>query len=597
MRVRYGVRRRGETIAVVQSLVIMVASVVFTCTASAQGAVSARDPQSHCLLNSLPNAERLTVSWTGDCIGGLANGVGDVIAFSGGQLRYILRGQFRAGDLIRQDNVRDCAGASAKACRDDVPPSLLRLHEQAAAGAAVSPSGNTASPALGTSTDAAGASPVPPPAPSAAGTAVLNEVQAVDGIYRGKITLDPVTRAISGEVRASYNDGRRFEGTMRDGRKEGVGTYVWPDGLRYSGHWKNDQQDGEGTLTFANGDVYEGDFVKGDRTGKGVLRYKNGGSYRGEWLGGARSGHGVEEWPNGQRYDGSWKDNRKDGSGSMRFANGDTYEGDWRDDRASGKGDIVFASGDSYAGEVRDGVPQGQGIMRWGSGDRFEGEFDSGKPTKRGVMTFLAEEVAANQAAAASQTPAPTPVPGPTPAPAASGDGTAVPAAPSRAELCAVAFNTAHNIAALRRFLDSFPDDECNRHGLAREKIAAWEEQARAAARAASKALEERQANARGFVGSTVAFRQEFPFCVTGSGASCQRVVYVFDVKAKVRDIDVQKGRAQVQISEVTSLGNEKGAAPQWFAQGRGAATSEFRSRWIGATVSKTFAEIGLVGL
>ena len=36
-------------------------------------------------------------------------------------------------------------------------------------------------------------------------------------------------------------------------------------------------------------------------------------------------------------------------------------------------------------------------------------------------------------------------------------------------------------------------------------------------------------------------------------------MVYVFDVKAKVRDVDdAQKAGRKLQISEVTSLGNEK---------------------------------------
>lgn len=540
--------------------------------AIAQGAVSARDLQTRCVVNSIPNATALTVSWTGECNNGRASGVGDVIAFSAGKLRYILRGQFRDGDLIKQENVRDCAG---NVCADDVPRSLLRLHEQVAAAGPAVPA--TASAGVGTA----------PPAVAPTPTAV-REVVAVDGVYRGQITSDPVTGALSGTVRAQYNDGRSFEGTLRNSRKEGAGTYAWPDGQRYSGQWRDDLQDGKGTLTFANGDVYEGDFVRNERTGVGTLRYKNGGSYTGQWLRGARDGRGVEEWPNGQRYDGTWKNNRKDGAGTMRFPDGDSYDGDWRDDRATGKGDILFASGDSYTGDVRDGVAHGQGIMRWGSGDRFEGEFDAGKPTARGVMTFLAEVAAASLPVAE-----PAPVAPVQPAAAV----TATPAAPSRASLCAAAFNAARDSAALKRFVDSFPDDECGRHALAKQKIAAWEEQAKVAARAASKALEERQANARAFVGSTVAFRQEFPFCVSGTGANCQRVVYVFDVKAKVRDVDVQKGRAQVQISEVTSLGNEKGAPSQLFAEGRSAATADFRSRSVGTVASKTFAEIGLSGL
>lgn len=564
------VKARRTGVAAAPAIAVLTAFAVAPAPALAQGAVSARDLQTRCIVNSIPNAEALTVSWTGECNAGRANGVGDVIAFSAGKLRYILRGQFRDGDLLRQENVRDCAG---NVCADDVPRSLLRLHEQAAVASAASPPASSAGAVVA-------APPVAAPTQS--------EVRAVDGVYRGQITVDPRTGALSGEVRAQYNDGRSFEGTLRNSRKEGFGTYAWPDGQRYRGQWRDDLQDGKGTLTFANGDVYEGDFVRNERTGTGTLRYKNGGSYTGQWLRGARDGRGVEEWPNGQRYDGSWKNNRKDGSGNMRFPDGDSYDGDWRDDRATGKGDILFASGDSYTGEVRDGVAHGQGIMRWGSGDRFEGEFDAGKPTARGTMTFLAEVAAASLPAAEPEPVVPAP---PAAAP------TATPAAPSRTSLCAAAFNAARDSAALKRFVDSFPDDECGRHALARQKIATWEEQARVAARAASKALEERQANARAFVGSTVAFRQEFPFCVSGTGASCQRVVYVFDVKAKVRDVDVQKGRAQVQISEVTSLGNEKGAPSQLFAEGRSAATADFRTRTVGTVASKTFAEVGLAGL
>ena len=372
------VKARRTGVAAAPVIAVLAAFAVAPATALAQGAVSARDLQTRCIVNSIPNAEALTVSWTGECNAGRANGVGDVIAFSAGKLRYILRGQFRDGDLLRQENVRDCAG---NVCADDVPRSLLRLHEQAAVASAASPAGAVVA-----------APPVAAPTQS--------EVRAVDGVYRGQITVDPRTGALSGEVRAQYNDGRSFEGTLRNSRKEGFGTYAWPDGQRYLGQWRDDLQDGKGTLTFANGDVYEGDFVRNERTGTGTLRYKNGGSYTGQWLRGARDGRGVEEWPNGQRYDGSWKNNRKDGSGNMRFPDGDSYDGDWRDDRATGKGDILFASGDSYTGEVRDGVAHGQGIMRWGSGARFEGEFDAGKPTARGTMTFLAEVAAASLPAA-----------------------------------------------------------------------------------------------------------------------------------------------------------------------------------------------------
>ena len=60
---------------------------------NAQGAVAAFDLQTGCLVGSIPNAQRLSISWTGECVSGSANGVGDVIAFSNGALRYILRGE------------------------------------------------------------------------------------------------------------------------------------------------------------------------------------------------------------------------------------------------------------------------------------------------------------------------------------------------------------------------------------------------------------------------------------------------------------------------------------------------------------------------
>lgn len=533
--------------------------------------MSARDVDSNCALSQLPAIDRASISWTGGCITGQASGVGDVYAFSDGKLQYILRGTFEAGRLARSEQIRNCASDS---CADDVPPKLLRRHQDLAKLASDKP--QAATPV---------APPIVPASSSTPNQNVQSEVHAADGVYRGKVIVDAKTGAISGDVNVEYLDGRRFDGTLKDGVKIGIGTHVWADGQKYVGEWRNDIQHGKGAFTFANGDVYEGDFVEGQRTGQGSLKQKSGSSYVGQWLRGARDGQGVEEWVNGQRYEGNWRNNRKDGQGSMRFADGGTYDGQWRDDVADGQGDIIFPSGDTYTGQVSNGVPQGKGLFIWGSGDRFEGEFEGGKPTSRGTMTFLAESAAASLSSSE-----PTPGPAPTP-PQPSATGATEP--PSRATLCATSFNAARTIAAVRRFLDSFPDDECGRHALARQKIAAWEEQARAA----SRALEERQATAKAFIGAPVAFKQEFPFCVVGAAnsASCQRVTYVFDVRAKVRDIDLQRRVVSVQITDATSLGNDKGAPAALFNEGRAAATSAYKTRNVGATVSKTLAEVGLV--
>ena len=532
---------------------------------AAQGAVSALDINSRCLITSIPNAEKLSVSWTGGCVAGLASGVGDVIAFSNGKLRYILRGQFKSGHLEQQENVRDCAGG---ACANDVPPNLIRQHEEAALAESVN-------------------APVAA-APAAGVPAVQAEIRAPDAVYRGRFATDPVTGVISGEGRVQFLDGRSYDGTIKNGRKVGKGTHVWADGQRYEGDWVDDQQQGKGKLTFGNGDSYEGDFVKGERTGNGTFRQKSGDSYTGQWVRGIREGNGVAEWANGQRYEGAWRGDRREGQGMMKFSDGGTYDGEWKNDQPSGQGDIQFASGDAYTGQVRDGVPNGQGIFRWGSGDRFDGAFDNGKPTAKGEMTFLLDSAVKEVAAAE---PAPTTPPVAVTAPTPASAPAAAPAPPSRASLCSAAFNSAGgNAVSLKRFIDSFPDDECQRHVIAKQKLAKIAE----AARVASLAAEERTAMAKSLVGGTVTFQQPFPFCVTGSGANCQSVNYIFYVKAKIRDIDPQKRTAQVQIFEATSLGNEKGASGALFSQGRAAATEAFKARFVGSTQAKTLEQVGL---
>lgn len=599
---------------------------ILTAEVAAQGAVAAFDLQTGCLVGSIPDAPKLSVSWTGECTGGGANGSGHVFAFSEGRVRYVLSGEFRAGQLRVQASLRDCS-ASPAACAD-VPVLLARHHEDAAAKKAASAPPPVAAPMATPSAT----SSQPTVATSGAPAGATSEIRAPDAIYRGAFRQDPATGVISGEGNVEFFDGRSYQGPLKNGRKEGSGAYLWADGQRYVGEWRNDlqhgrgvwtsragdryegahvagrregegsmayasgmryegswkadQETGRGRLQFANGDVYEGDFVQGERTGIGVYRQKQGSTFSGQWLRGLRDGNGVEEWANGLRYDGAWRANRKEGLGQMRFPDGGTYDGDWRNDQATGQGDIVFASGDVYTGQVREGVPSGLGIFRWGSGDRFEGEFEAGKPTAKGELTLMLAAVATSQPTTEPVAPSPV-VAAPTPVPTSAIANTA---APTRASLCASTFNAASSAISLRRFLDSFPDDECGRHALAKQKIAASAERDRNAARA----TDEKVAQAKTLIGATVAFQQEFPFCVSGSGTTCERVIYVFDVKAKIRDIDVQKRTARVQISDATSLGNLKRAPAQLFSDGRAAATLDYKTRNVGVVQSKSLEEVGL---
>lgn len=576
--------------------------VMWVPLAVAQDRGSSRDLQTSCLVSDIPGLDQLSVTWTGDCVGGRASGVGNVFAFSRGELRYILRGQFSDGRLTRRDQVTPCVG---EACRDQVAAAVLREHA-----------------VLARQRQPMESAPVAVVAPALQGK---TEIRAADAIYRGNFVGDPQTGVVSGDGRVEFFDGRLFIGRLENGRKVGHCTYVWANGQRYVGDWRDDQQDGKGDWTspqgdhysgeyrmgkkqgkgvmtyanklaydgawvadqpsgigifrYPNGDVYEGQVDAGEQTGRGTLTHQNGDRYTGQWLHGQREGKGLAEWTDRHRYEGDWRRDRKEGTGSMLFPDGGSYEGQWLDGRASGQGSVKFASGDSYTGEVLDGLPHGKGIYKWGSGDQFEGQFAAGKPTAIGTMTFQIDTTAKETAVVA-----PTVV-----ADAVSVDPNSATVL-SKATLCSRGYNAARSVSALRRFMESFPEDECARHALALQKIAVLEENERKAARE----LGERVAQAKALVGLVVAYRQEYSFCVSGSGASCQAVVYQFDVKGKIKEVDLTRQGVQVQVSDVALRGNEAGASAPLFSQGRAAATETFRKRMVGTMQWKTKTDVGL---
>ncbi len=575
--------------------------------AGAQDKGSARDVQTSCLISNIPELGQLSVTWTGDCVGNAANGVGNVFAFSRGELRYILRGQFTDGRLTRRDQLQQCMGG---VCSDQVTTAVLRAH-----AALVWQTQTVADP--------------PPAAvlPQAPGKA---EIRAADALYRGNFVGNPQTGVLSGEGRVEFVDGRVFIGRLEEGKKVGRSTYIWANGQRYSGDWRNDQQDGagewtspegdryvgeyrlgkregkgvmtyaskieysgswladqpsgRGTFRYPNGDIYEGDVLSGEQTGNGTLTHQNGDRYTGQWVSGQRDGTGLAEWKDRQRYEGTWRRDRKEGVGSMRFPDGGTYVGQWRDDRASGQGRVTFASGDIYDGEVINGVPNGKGLYTWGSGDKFEGQFENGKPTSNGVLTFHIDPAISTEVAKDTTT---------VPLPTSDVGGVASDSAPvvlSQATLCSRGYNAARSVVALRRFMESFPDDECGRHALARQKIAALEENERKVAREQS----DRQSQAKALIGLVVAYKQDYSYCVTGTGSGCQRVVYQFEVKGKIREVNLARQAVQVQVADIALLGYDKGASPTLFVEGRAGAIDAFRKGMVGTTQWKTKADLGL---
>lgn len=54
-----------------------------------------------------------------------------------------------------------------------------------------------------------------------------------------------------------------YQGTFKDGRFDGQGTFTSHDGWTYSGGFKEGAPEGKGVLTTQNGSVYKGTFKDG----------------------------------------------------------------------------------------------------------------------------------------------------------------------------------------------------------------------------------------------------------------------------------------------------------------------------------------------
>ena len=80
-----------------------------------------------------------------------------------------------------------------------------------------------------------------------------------------------------------HEDGNKYVGVFKDGKRDGQGTYTQANGDKYVGEYKDDKLDGEGTLTFANGDKYVGEFKDGNYHGQGTFTWTDGAIEKGIW--------------------------------------------------------------------------------------------------------------------------------------------------------------------------------------------------------------------------------------------------------------------------------------------------------------------------
>lgn len=238
---------------------------------------------------------------------------------------------------------------------------------------------------------------------------------------------------IEAEVEIETEAGK-YEGTILDGRPDGIGKLSYKNGTEYEGNWKAGEWSGVGQYVAKNDTVisewvngkangaticvfgdykYEGQFSNDLPNGTGSLYCLNSDApyvYSGEWENGLRQGYGDAVYSNGDSYFGEWKDDAYNGVGRYRYANGDVYEGDWVNNLPSGKGQylsqtfkyggdwldgwihgfgrIDFSNGDIYEGDFCEGKKCGQGLYQYANGNVYEGEFYDDNINGLGVFTF-----------------------------------------------------------------------------------------------------------------------------------------------------------------------------------------------------------------
>ena len=126
----------------------------------------------------------------------------------------------------------------------------------------------------------------------------------------------------SSNEKKEYKEGR-YIGSIIDGKREGIGIFIYVNGKRYEGEWKNDKIDGRGIMFYKNGDKYDGYFVNNKKEGKGSYYYNNGNTYVGDWKNDKKGGKGIFYGKEGQRKMGDYFEGKPIGKHVILHVNGE----------------------------------------------------------------------------------------------------------------------------------------------------------------------------------------------------------------------------------------------------------------------------------
>ena len=131
------------------------------------------------------------------------------------------------------------------------------------------------------------------------------------------------------DICLAYTNGDKFQGEIKNGIRDGFGTYYYHNGDKYEGMWLKGKKHGMGTLYYKEGNLFVGHWKNSEKEGIGTLYTKSGEKFYGEFKSGRRNGKGILTSPDNNRYIGYFKDSRKNGVGIMHYNKGKIALEEW----------------------------------------------------------------------------------------------------------------------------------------------------------------------------------------------------------------------------------------------------------------------------
>ena len=270
-----------------QCLVVITFALILAGCASQQVGTTAggtwlKDPISGCAVwNSTPSASRESVSWSGGCQNGLANGDGVLVWNEGQRLagRYV--GPMEGGKAQGKGVLDYWIDSGYAHYEGDFHDS-----EMHGVGTIVLPNGDRATGTCQHDNL----------------TGFVNYKAADGSLYIGGVKDNEP----EGKGRQKRVNDEEYFGMFVNGLRQGPGVLLLPNGDIYVGEFQNDLPHGAGKLFTAEGGVYEGPFVNGRPHGEGKFTTPSGDVGRGRVIDGKAQGKFVFTAPNGKTRTEHW---------------------------------------------------------------------------------------------------------------------------------------------------------------------------------------------------------------------------------------------------------------------------------------------------